>query len=182
MRKTVRAGIGGAALLATLAGWSQWVIGEPPAKGIALSPIGVYADRTFDEGAVEISAFDPESKRAFLTFAGQPRLDVVDLSDPTNPAPAGTIDLTPWGAGAHATSVAVYDGVVAVAVPQGEDDTAPGKVLFFDTDGVLLSEVTVGALPDMITFSPERRTRAHRQRRAAESVVHVRPGRQRQRD
>jgi 2',3'-cyclic-nucleotide 2'-phosphodiesterase/3'-nucleotidase/5'-nucleotidase len=154
MRQTVRAGIGGAVLLATLAGWNPPVIGQPPAKGITLSPIGVYLTGLSEEGAVEISAFDPESKRAFLTFAEQPRLDVVDLSDPTNPTPAGTIDLTPWGAGAHATSVAVYDGVLAVAVPQGEDDTAPGKALFFDTDGVLLSEVTVGALPDMIVFSP----------------------------
>ncbi len=157
MRHTVRAAIGGAALLATLAGWSQPVIGEPPAKGLALSPIGVYRTGLFDEGAVEISAFDPESKRAFLTFAERPRLDVVDLSDPANPTPAGTIDLTPWGAGAHATSVAVYDGVLAVALPQGEDDTAPGKALFFDTDGVLLREVTVGALPDMITVLSQRR-------------------------
>jgi 2',3'-cyclic-nucleotide 2'-phosphodiesterase / 3'-nucleotidase / 5'-nucleotidase len=44
--------------------------------------------------------------------------------------------------------------VLAVAVPQGEDDTAAGLVLFFDVDGVLMSEVTVGALPDMLTFTP----------------------------
>jgi hypothetical protein len=65
-----------------------------------------------------------------------------------------TIDLKPWGADAHATSVAVRDGVLAVAIPQGEDDTAPGVVAFFTTAGVLISEVTVGALPDMLTFTP----------------------------
>ena len=50
--------------------------------------------------------------------------------------------------------MAVRDGVLAVAIPQGEDDTDPGRVAFFDTDGVLIREVTVGALPDMLTFTP----------------------------
>ena len=81
----------------------------------------------------------------------------IDLSNPAAPALAFRIDLNPWGADAHATSVAVRDGVVAVAVPQGDDDTAPGKVLFFDVAGRLLSEVTVGALPDMLTFTPNGR-------------------------
>jgi hypothetical protein len=117
----------------------------------------VYQTGLFDEGAVEISAYDPVSRRAFMTFAEQPRLDVVDLSDPAHPVFAFSIDLTPWGADAHATSVAVRGGIVATAVPQGEDDTAPGKVLFFDVDGVLLNEVTVGALPDMLTFTPNGR-------------------------
>ena len=58
------------------------------------------------------------------------------------------------GADAHSTSVAVRDGVVAVAIPLGEDDTDPGRVAFFTTDGVLITEVTVGALPDMLTFTP----------------------------
>ena len=63
--------------------------------------------------------------------------------------------LTPWGGtSAHATSVDVHEGVLAIAVPQGVDDTAPGKVLFFNTSGQFLSAVTVGALPDMLTFTP----------------------------
>ena len=48
----------------------------------------------------------------------------------------------------------MHDGVLAVAVPQGDEDTAPGKVVFFDTDGTFLSAVTVGALPDMVKFTP----------------------------
>jgi DNA-binding beta-propeller fold protein YncE len=128
---------------------------EPPPKDIRLTPLGVYATGLYDEGAVEIAAYDPGTHRAFVTFAERPRLDVVDLSDPANPVGAGSIDLTPWGGdAAHATSVAVRDGLVAVAVPQGEDETAPGRVLFFDTLGALLGEVRVGALPDMLTFTP----------------------------
>ena len=92
-----------------------------------------------------------------MTFAARPRIDVIDLSNPAAPALAFRIDLTPWGSDAHATSVAVREGVVAIAVPQGAEDTAPGKVLFFDAAGVPLSEVTVGALPDMLTFTPNGR-------------------------
>jgi hypothetical protein len=70
--------------------------GQRP-KSIELTPLGVYRTGFFDEGAVEISAYDPESHRAFMTFASQPKLDVVDVSEPANPVLAFSIDLTPWG-------------------------------------------------------------------------------------
>jgi uncharacterized cupredoxin-like copper-binding protein len=126
-------------------------------KSITLVPLGRYTSLPFqfDQGAVEISAYDPQTKRAFLTFAEQPHVEAVGLTDPNNPFLAFTIDLSPFGGpDVHATSVAVRDGVVAVAVPQGEDDTAPGRVVFFDVHGNFLSVVTVGALPDMLTFTP----------------------------
>ena len=130
-------------------------LGAQPAKSIQLKPLGVHETLRFDEGAVEISAYDPAARRAFLTFASEPKVEVVDISDPAKPSLAAIIDLTPWGgSSAHATSVAVHDGVVAIAVPQGVDDTAPGRALFFDTNGGFLSAVTVGALPDMLTFTP----------------------------
>jgi DNA-binding beta-propeller fold protein YncE len=124
-------------------------------KSITLVPLGVYRTLLFDEGAVEISTYDPLTKRAFVTFAEQPRVEGISLADPNNPTLALTIDLSPWGGlAAHATSVSVHEGVLAIAVPQGAEDTGPGKVLFFDTHGTFLSAVTVGALPDMLTFTP----------------------------
>jgi hypothetical protein len=50
----------------------------------------------------------------------------------------------------------VDQGIVAVAV-EAVVKTDPGKTVFFDTDGVFLASVTVGALPDMLTFSPDHR-------------------------
>jgi hypothetical protein len=44
--------------------------------------------------------------------------------------------------------------VVAVAV-ENPNRQAPGQAVFFDTEGAFLSAVTVGALPDMITFTPD---------------------------
>lgn len=155
MGKSVRVVIGSLAVLfAVFVTGNQWVGGAPPPKRIELTPLGVYRTGLFDEGAVEIAAYEPATRRAFMTFAARPKLEVVDLSDPANPFLTATIDLTLWGDDAHATSVAVHDGVVAAAVPQGEDGTAPGKVLFFNADGVFLNQVTVGALPDMLTFTP----------------------------
>ncbi|HET9372104.1 MAG TPA: choice-of-anchor I family protein [Vicinamibacterales bacterium] len=148
----------GAVVVAGVLLSSPGVKGDPPPKGIVLSPLGVYTTGLFDEGAVEISAYDAATQRAFLTFAEKPRVEIVDLSDPSAPQKFAAIDLTPWGgAGAHSTSVAVRDGVLAVAVPQGGDDSGPGKVLFFTTAGAFLQELTVGALPDMLTFTPNGR-------------------------
>ena len=69
------------------------------------------APACYDEGAVEISAYDPDTARAFVTLAARPRVDVIDLSNPARPSLAFRIDLTTWGADAHATSVAVRAGV-----------------------------------------------------------------------
>jgi hypothetical protein len=52
------------------------------------------------------------------------------------------------------TSVAVKNGIVAVASPNANEQL-DGSVVFFNTDGVFQKQVTVGALPDMITFTPD---------------------------
>jgi 2',3'-cyclic-nucleotide 2'-phosphodiesterase (5'-nucleotidase family) len=102
----------------------------------------------------EISAFDPGSQRIFVTSnAG---LQVVDLSDPAAPVLVTTIDFTDLGfATTDITSVAVKNGVVAVALPNA-DKALPGQVVLLNAaDGALLSSVTVGALPDSLTFTPD---------------------------
>jgi 2',3'-cyclic-nucleotide 2'-phosphodiesterase/3'-nucleotidase/5'-nucleotidase len=55
-----------------------------------------------------------------------------------------------------ANSVAVHEGVIAVAVENG-NKTDPGSVVFFDRRLRLLGAVQVGALPDMLTASPDGR-------------------------
>lgn len=96
----------------------------------------------------EISAYDPASQRVFTTSNGG--LQIIDLSDPTNPQLIDTLDL----GGSDVTSVAVYNGLIAVAVP-AETRTNPGTVYLLDADGNILGEFEVGALPDMVTFSPD---------------------------
>lgn len=99
----------------------------------------------------EISAYDPATKRLFV-ISGGTLLEVLDLSNPSSPRLVTTLDTAFYGAGAN--SVAVSNGIVAVAV-QAAPETDPGKVVFFDANGNFLNQVTVGALPDMLTFTPD---------------------------
>ncbi len=118
---------------------------------VQLEPLGQYATGVFDQGAAEICAYEPGSRRLFVTNAFTNAIDVVDLSDPSAPAKLFSIDMSTYGAGVN--SVDVRGGVVAAAV-EADPKTDPGKAVFLDLDGNLLSAVTVGALPDMLTFDP----------------------------
>ena len=119
---------------------------------IGLTPIGRYESGIFDESAAEIVAHDPGTQRLFVVNANNAAVDVLDIANPTNPTLISTIDVTSIGAGAN--SVAVANGVVAIAV-ENEDEVSPGTVAFFDANGTFLNSVTVGVLPDMVTFTPD---------------------------
>ena len=126
---------------------------ETPA--LTLTQIGSYTTGIFDEGASEIVAYDATSQRLFSINAAATSVDILDLSDPTVPTLVTQIDATELGASAN--SVAVHDGLVAVAI-EAEADDAVGVVAFYDTDGNLFTSVEVGVLPDMVTFSPDGQT------------------------
>lgn len=106
------------------------------------------------EGAAEITAFDPVTKKLFaVTNTGTSRIDVLDLSNPALPTLIGFIDIAPYGGGVN--SVAVSNGKVAAAI-EGFEKTDPGKVVVFKTtDYSVIAQVAAGALPDMISFSPD---------------------------
>jgi DNA-binding beta-propeller fold protein YncE len=57
-------------------------------------------------------------------------------------------------------SVAIHDGLAALAIENTQDRTRPGMVVFFDTRSLQQrgAPVTVGALPDMLTFTPDGRS------------------------
>ena len=123
-------------------------------KGITLKKIGRYeAGASTVQPVVlpraEIAAYDPATNRLFAINADQARIDVLDISTPHLPTALAPI---PLGAGLLPNSIAVHDGIIAVAL-EATPKTSPGAVKFFDTDGILLNQLTVGALPDMLVFS-----------------------------
>ncbi len=124
-----------------------------PTATIALRPIGTYKG----QGA-EIVAFDKASKRLFVVNAAG-SVEILDASDPTDLRLVGAIttttELPPYGGTPN--SVAVKNGLVAIAVENGAVRTDPGAVLFYDTNGTRLNAVQAGALPDMVTFTPDGR-------------------------
>lgn len=119
---------------------------------IELTPIGTYATGIFNRGAAEIVAHDPEKQRLFVVNGANASIDVLSIKNPTAPTLLFAIPVSPYGH--QANSVEVYGKIVAAAV-ENVVKTDPGKVVFFDTDGNFLSAVTVGSLPDMITFTPD---------------------------
>ncbi len=119
------------------------------AELIDLQKIGGY-DSGLGEGAAEISAYDPASRRLFVVNAIQASVDILSLANPAAPQKVGAIDVTQWGAVAN--SVDVFGGLVAVAV-EADPKTDPGHVVFFSAQGAFLKAVEVGALPDMLTFA-----------------------------
>jgi 2',3'-cyclic-nucleotide 2'-phosphodiesterase/3'-nucleotidase/5'-nucleotidase len=132
-----------------------------PAGTIQLSLIGRHETGIFNEGAAEITAFDPASKRLFVVNAGPATMDIVSLDNPASPMLITTIDIdglfSTGNVKASPNSVAVNGGLVVVAVQQAEEDNTqhPGLAAFFNTDGTLLDTATVAALPDMVTFTPD---------------------------
>lgn len=121
---------------------------------ITIRPLGTYSTGQLDAAAAEIVAYHVGTQRAYVVNGGDKTLDLLDVSDPTAPALIGQVDMTQFGDAA--TSVAVFGDLLAVAVPAAEK-TDPGVVVFLDPEGTVLAQVTVGALPDMLTFTPDGR-------------------------
>ena len=122
-----------------------------PSNQIELNYIGSFDPSGASTSTCEIVVHDAVSQRLFTTSAVAGYLDIIDFSNPTNLSVINSVNINPYGG---VTSVAVKNGIVAVASPNA-DETLNGSVIFFDTNGTFLKQVTVGALPDMITFSPD---------------------------
>lgn len=122
-------------------------------QGLVLQHLGRHTQRptTYDGSAAESVTYDPQSKTAILTDAKNNRISYINMSNPATPTTLRDVSLAAYGAGVN--SVAVRNGLVAVAM---EDvvKSNPGRVVFFDMNGNFRSSVSVGALPDMLTFTP----------------------------
>ncbi|MGV9193808.1 choice-of-anchor I family protein [Microbacterium sp. MC2] len=124
-----------------------------PDAALTLTPLGSYETGVFDASAAEIvQAF---GDRLFVVNAQAGAVDVLDYADPTAITKLFSIAST-----GTANSVAIRDdglGVIAVEAPVKTD---PGHLVFFDANAgdagaALLGTVEVGALPDMVTISPD---------------------------
>lgn len=107
------------------------------------------------EGAAEISAYDPDTKKLFVVnnSEGTNRIEVVNLSNPSAPVISGFINTISYGG--FVNSVAVSNGKLAAAI-EAQDKVNPGKVVVFNTSTQAeMRVIAVGSLPDMITFSPD---------------------------
>ena len=131
---------------------------------VSLALLGRYQSGSFDESAAEIVDYDATLQRAYVVNAQSGGIDVLDASAPNLPIleeswdvaadVAAAIDgLEVAGLGA-ANSVAVSAGRVAVAI-EASPKQNDGYVAFYTTAGLFQAALKVGALPDMLTFTPD---------------------------
>lgn len=101
----------------------------------------------------EVPAYDPSTDTVWV--AGVSGVDVLDRASGTS---LGFIDITAYGA---VNSVSIANGIAALAIGNTSNRMLPGTVLLYDTATRSLrtgtNSYTVGALPDMLTFTPDGR-------------------------
>jgi hypothetical protein len=104
------------------------------------------------EGASEISAFDATTNKLYVVNVETNQISNYTITNIESPVQETPIDVSVYGS---PNSVAIYNGKLAVAV-EAPIKQNPGKILVYNTlDNALLNEYTVGALPDMVTFSKD---------------------------
>ncbi|MTI12474.1 alkaline phosphatase [Sansalvadorimonas verongulae] len=143
-------------------------------KPADLTPVGRYASGQYHVSAAEIVAWHSRSQSVFVVNAASGTVDRLDISGLTstpltnslqdsNISQKGSLNIQkdiPQEALGAANSIAVNDSLMAVAV-ENANKQAAGIVAFYrlDTHGNarFSSYVKVGALPDMVTFTPDGR-------------------------
>ena len=127
-------------------------------SGMGLHFLGRWISGSGNMGA-EISAFDPATKRLFVTNGATNQIDIVNISNPSSPTKVSSIDLAAKGV-VGIQSVAAKDGLIAIAASLA-GTTSNGRIFFADTNGKLVKGaeggIEVGVLPDHVAFSPDGR-------------------------
>lgn len=99
----------------------------------------------------EIPAFDAATNTVWV--AGVTGVSVLNA---LNGSLVQHIDTTSFGS---INSVAIYNGLAAMAFESSADRTSNGQIVLFDTTSRALAsgtnQISVGALPDMVTFTPD---------------------------
>ena len=126
---------------------------QAPARAgnLRLNLLGSYQNGASGTNSAEIVAHDPTTQRLYVANSIGGKLDILNFATPGALASVASISMAPYG---NINSVAVRNGLVACAV----ENTSPqlnGSVVFFDQHGTFIKQVTAGAMPDMITFSPD---------------------------
>ena len=120
-----------------------------PNNELSLNLLSSFSNGTEGTNSAEIVAFDPTTDKLYIANSIGEKIDIVDLSNPSTPALLNSISITSYG---NINSLTVHNGVVACAM-ENTDPQANGNIVFLDENGTFISQVPVGAMPDMITFN-----------------------------
>jgi hypothetical protein len=153
--------------------------GQNAQTGISTKAVARYVTGTYGAGAAEITQYHKASKRIFVVNGAANKVEILDASGIkstalTDAITANTLTSTSLAmpatvtvknaAGADeilnlgfANSIAISGNMLAIAA-ENDVKSSAGAVLFFDISAatpVFVKAVKVGALPDMVTFTPD---------------------------
>ncbi|GAA0349805.1 choice-of-anchor I family protein [Bowmanella denitrificans] len=149
-------------------------------RDLNIEVVGRFNTGIYGKSAAEIVQFHTTSKSAFAINAADNQIEVISLASlPVtavgNPITDNSLSSTAFTFPAtvsvknssgvdinmnlgEANSIAIYQDLLAIAVA-GQEKTATGAVLFYTLDGTgqgtFVKAVAAGALPDMLTFTPD---------------------------
>ncbi|MFL1019016.1 choice-of-anchor I family protein [Vibrio parahaemolyticus] len=140
---------------------SSPAVGETSIQGLTFVGSSI-ADAPFDTSAAEIVNYDACTDKLYVVNAQAKRVDVLSLNESSAPSQTDFIDLTDVGTSAGieigaANSVAVFNGLVAVAI-ENNNKQEDGLIALYRSDDLsLITTFKTGALPDMVGFSKDGR-------------------------
>jgi hypothetical protein len=124
-------------------------VAPTPTNELNMTLLSSFSNGTTGANSAEITAFDPSVDRLYIANSIAGKLDIVNFSNPAAPVLITSLSLSAYG---NINSVVAHDSVIALAIESVPAQTN-GKVVFFDYNGTYINQVTVGAMPDMITFT-----------------------------
>ncbi|MDQ3708882.1 MAG: hypothetical protein M3387_06185 [Actinomycetota bacterium] len=100
--------------------------------GIELNQVGRYTavGADFNDGGAEIVAYDSTTQRLFVANGSETTVDVIDVSEPSNPQLVGQVDVTSYGDGVN--GVGAVDGLVGVAISPEDAQNERGSAVFLN--------------------------------------------------
>lgn len=130
-----------------------------PTGARALLPLSTHKSGLFDEGAAEIVKYHPATHHVFVVNAASGKVTVLELDRAGVLHEVDELDVGADIAGGFvagaANSVDVHGDVLAVAIDSNPVNQ-PGRVAFYNAGTLAyLGSAVVGALPDMVKFTPD---------------------------
>ena len=118
-------------------------------SALSIDKVSSFVNGYGAEGYAEITAYDEITKQLFIVNPQNNEISVWDISNVESPVMKSPIQLpsTP-------NSVATYNGIVAVAI-ENSNKQANGQISLYNSETKqIVGTYPTGALPDMVTFSP----------------------------
>lgn len=142
-------------LISVFIGGSSLIVGQD----LQLKVVDTHATGAFGKSAAEIPAYCRKSQQLFVVNAESGSVNVLRLLPSGKLKPVTVLDAATDVGGklGAVNSVSIHNGKLAIAV-EGKPATENGVIAIYNTATLkLFGSVPVGALPDMVAFSPDGR-------------------------